>query len=137
MMRSPGGLAGNAPRFSQGSALSRLFGLLRRPAQPRSPGRGWLRAKAARRTSPGRGTIGGGTIGGGTMGRRAFSRGGLSRGGLSRGGLSRGGMGRGWTGARTPGLRSGRKGPARLRMSRPKNPRKPKIRRRWRTGGYL
>jgi hypothetical protein len=34
--------------------------------------------------------------------------------------------------------RKGWKGPARLRMSRPMKPRKPKIRRRWRPGGgYL
>jgi hypothetical protein len=52
---------------------------------------------------------------------------------MGRGGMGRGGMGRGWTGDRTPGLRSGR-GSVRLRMSRPK---KPRTRRRWRTGGYL
>jgi hypothetical protein len=104
MMRSPGGLAGNTPRFSRGSAFGRLAGFLRRPAQPRSPGRGWLRPGTARRTT------------------------------LGRGGMGRGGMGRGWTGARTPGLRSGGRGSARLRMSRPK---KPRTRRRWRTGGYL
>ncbi len=133
-MRSPGGLAGSTPRFSRGTALGGLFGFLRRPAQPRSPGRGWLRSGAARRTS-----LGGGTIGGsGTMRRRAFgrgrpSRGGMGRAGMGRGGMGRGGMGRGWTGARTPGLRSR---PARLRMSRPKKPGKPKAYRRWRTGGY-
>ncbi len=152
MMRSPGGLAGSTPRFSRGGALGRLSRLLRRPAQPRSPGRGWLRSGAARRTSLSGGTIGGGS----TMGRRAFGRGGPSRGGMGRGGpsrggmgrggpsrggmgrggMGRGGMGRGWTGARTPGLRSGRKGPARLHMSRPKKPRKPRTMRRWRTGGY-
>ena len=52
-----------------------------------------------------------------TMGRGAFGRGVFGRGS---GGLS----------ARQPRLRSGRSGPARLHMPRPK------ARRRWRTGGY-
>jgi rod shape-determining protein MreD len=99
MMRAPGGRAGRAPRLAhigRGRGLGRLFGSARRPTQPRSPGRGWLRRRSARRTS----------------------------------------LGRGWTGASTPGLRlgsggfKGSRGPARLRMPRPK------AKRRWRTGGY-
>jgi rod shape-determining protein MreD len=102
MMRAPGGRPGSAPRLAslsrgrgRGRGLGRIFAAGRRPAQPRSPGQGWLRHTSGRRTS----------------------------------------LGRGWTGAST-GLRSGSRGlkgsrgPARLRMPRPK------ARRRWRKGGY-
>jgi rod shape-determining protein MreD len=97
-MRSSGGRPGGAPRLAhigRRRGLGRIFAGGRRPAQPRSPGQGWLRRSSGRRTS----------------------------------------LGRGWTGAST-GLRSGSRGlkgsrgPARLRMPRPK------ARRRWRKGGY-
>jgi rod shape-determining protein MreD len=98
-MRAPGGWPGSAPRLAhigRRRGLGRIFGGARRPAQPKSPGQGWLRRSSARRTS----------------------------------------LGRGWTGAGTPGLRpgsrgfKGSRGPARLRMPRPK------ARRRWRKRGY-
>jgi rod shape-determining protein MreD len=99
VMRAPGGRPGSSPRFAHighRRGLGRIFAAGRRPGQPRSPGRGWLRHVSARRTS----------------------------------------LGRGWTGASTGGLRlgsrgfKGSRGPARLRMPRPK------AKRRWRKGGY-
>jgi len=65
MMRAPGGLSGRAPRLarlSRGRGLARLlFGPARRPAQQRSPGKGWLRHTSGRRTSLGRGWTGAST----------------------------------------------------------------------------
>jgi rod shape-determining protein MreD len=64
MMRAPGGRPGRAPRsarISRGRGLGRLFGPVRRPAQQRSPGKGWLRHTSARRTSLGRGWTGAST----------------------------------------------------------------------------
>jgi rod shape-determining protein MreD len=61
MMRAPGGRSGRAPRLtriSRGRGLARLFGPARRPAQQRSPGKGWLRHTTGRRTSLGRGWTG-------------------------------------------------------------------------------
>ena len=118
LMRAPGGLGGHTPRFSpnaswsgargvsRSGALSRLARPLRGSVPPKSPGAGWLRQPA-----------GGNALTRRTMGRGAFGRGVFGRGS---GGLS----------ARQPRLRSGRSGPARLHMPRPK------ARRRWRTGGY-
>jgi rod shape-determining protein MreD len=76
-MRPPGGLGGHAPRFSRGSALSRLSGVLRRSARQKSSG----------------------TMGRGAFGRSAFGR--------TRTGLGRTGLGRGRTGAGTFQRRSG------------------------------
>ena len=113
-----GGLTGHAPRFSQGSSLTRLTSALRRSGGPKSPGRGWLRGASSRGASSRRGSLGGGSLGSASMGRRAFGgrRIGRSGTGLSGRGLS----GRSLSGAGTP----------RLRMPRPRS------RRRWRTGGY-
>jgi len=131
-----GGLAGHAPRFSQGGSLARLTTALRRSAGPKSPGRGWLRGVSSRGGSPR-----GGALGGASMGRRAFGgrRAGRSLAGRSlagRGSTSRGLTSRGLTsrGFGTRGLSGGRglggAGTPRLRMPRPRT------RRRWRTGGY-
>ncbi len=119
LMRPPGGLGSRTPRFSpngsrtgsRGGALARLAGPLRGSARPKSPGTGWLRQPAGGNSLTRR-TMSRGSFGRGVFGRRLFGRG--------SGGLS----------ARQPRLRSGRSGPARLHMPRPK------ARRRWRTGGY-
>jgi rod shape-determining protein MreD len=118
-----GGLAGHAPRFSQGSSLTRLTSALRRSAGPKSPGRGWLRGTSSRRGSlsrgsPSRGSLGGGSLGGASMSRRAF--------GGRRIGLS----GRGLTGRGLTGRGLGGAGSPRLRMPRRRS------KRSWRTGGY-
>ena len=52
-----GGLTGHAPRFSQGSSLTRLTSALRRSAGPKSPGRGWLRGTSSRGAFPRRGSL--------------------------------------------------------------------------------
>jgi rod shape-determining protein MreD len=55
-----------APRFSRGGALRRLAGALRRPARPRSPGKGWLRRTSTptlRRSALGRSTLGRSALG--------------------------------------------------------------------------
>ena len=123
LMGTPGGLGRRPPRFSRngarsgarggsrGRALGRLAAPLRGSARPKSPGAGWLRQPAGG-SSLTRRTMGRGSFGRGVFGRSLFGRG--------SGGLS----------ARQPRLRSGRPGPARLHMPRPKT------RRRWRTGGY-
>jgi len=146
MRSSPGGSAtGHAPRFSRGSALSRVTDALRTPARPKpavsrrslgqsalgSPASGSpaLRSSAlgrpARRKLPGRGWL-----------RRSAPY----RGGLSGGGLGGGGLGRGFTRRSTPRLRIGSTGSAqsprplpRLHMPRARM-RKQKPWRR--TGGY-
>ena len=128
-----GGLAGHAPRFSRGSSLARLTGTLRKSAEPKSPGRGWLRGASSRTSSLGRGSLGGNSLGRGTFGRGRFGRSPLGRASISRGGISRGGISRGWARSRGPRLaagRTGRFGVARLRIPRPG------AKRRWRTGGY-
>ena len=120
LMRTPAGPGRRTSRFSRngnrGGALSRLAGPLRGSAPPKSPPAGWLRQPAGgnslTRRTMGRGSFGRGIFGRGIFGRSLFGRG--------SGGLS----------ARQPQLRSGRSGPARLHMPRPK------ARRRWRTGGY-
>ena len=127
LMRTPAGLGRRTPRFSpngsrngsrsgvrggsRGGTLGRLAGPLRRSARPKSPGPGWLRQPGGGNSLTRR-TMGRGSFGRGVFGRSIFGRG--------SGGLS----------ARQPRLRSGRSGPARLHMPRPK------ARRRWRTGGY-
>jgi rod shape-determining protein MreD len=127
LMRTPAGLGRRTPRFSpngsrigsrsgvrggsRGGALGRLAAPLRGSAPPKSPGAGWLRQPAGGNSLTRR-TMGHGSFGRGVFGRSVFGRG--------SGGLS----------ARQPRLRSGRSGPARLHMPRPK------ARRRWRTGGY-
>jgi len=66
MMRAPGGWPGSAPRLAhigRRRGLGRIFGGSRRPAQPKSPGQGWLRRSSARRTSLGRGWTGAGMPG--------------------------------------------------------------------------
>ena len=96
MRSSPGGSAtGHAPRFSRGTAFSRVTGALRTPARPKSavsrrslgqsalgssafgrparrklPGRGWLR-----RSAPYRGGLSGGGLSGGGLGRLHMPRG--------------------------------------------------------------
>jgi rod shape-determining protein MreD len=113
--------AGSAPRFSRGGAFSKLTGGLGRSAGPKSPGRGWLRGTSSRklygrgRSAAGGGLGGRGLSSGGSISGRAF--------GKSRGRGS-------WTATRGSRLRTGRSGPARLRMPRPR------AKRRWRTGGY-
>jgi rod shape-determining protein MreD len=118
MRSSPGGsAAGHTPRFSRGSALTRLAGALRGPARPKpavtrrslgqsalgnsalgSPARGSSAlGRPARRKLPGRGWLR----------RSAPHRGGLSSGRLSSGGLASGGLGRGLTSRGTPRLRIG------------------------------
>ena len=108
-----GGLSGPAPRFSRGGSLARLTGVLRRSPGPKSPGRGWLRGSSSR---------------GQALGRSSLGRSPLGRSSLGRGAFGRRRMGRDWSGAGTPRLKA-RHG-ARLRMPRPK------VKRRWRTGGY-
>jgi len=64
MMRAPGGRPGRVPRsarISRGRGLGRLFGPVRRPAQQRYPGKGWLRHTSARRRALGRGWTGAST----------------------------------------------------------------------------
>jgi rod shape-determining protein MreD len=64
-MRAPGGRTGSAPRLAhigRRRGLGRIFGV-RRPAQPKSPGQGWLRHTSARRASLGRGWTGASTPG--------------------------------------------------------------------------
>jgi rod shape-determining protein MreD len=125
LMRSPGaGLGGgHAPHFSRGGPFARLTGVLRRQK-----------------------SLSGNTMGRGAFGRASRSRTGLahrsrtglgssswSRTELGRSAFKRTGLGRGWTGAGTSRLRSvrtGRSGPARLHMPRPK------AKRRWRRGIY-
>jgi rod shape-determining protein MreD len=125
-----GGLTGRAPRFSQGSPLTRLTSPLRRSGGPKSPGRGWLRGVSSR----------------GVSSRGAFSRGAFSRGAFSRrGSLGSGSLGsasmsrrafgsrrigRNPAGRNLTGRGLGHAGSPRLRMPRPKS------RRRWRSGGY-
>jgi rod shape-determining protein MreD len=125
-----GGLTGHAPRFSQGSSLTRLTSALRRSGGPKSPGRGWLRGASSRGASSRRGSLGGGSLGGGSlgsgslgsasMGRRVF---GGRRIGRNLGGRNLGGRGLGGRGL-------GQAGSPRLRMPRPRS------RRKWRSGGY-
>ena len=58
IMRAPSGRPGSAPRLAhigRRRGLGRIFAAGRRPAQPRSPGQGWLRHTSGRRTSLGRG----------------------------------------------------------------------------------
>jgi rod shape-determining protein MreD len=72
IMRAPGGRPGGAPRLAhigRRRGLGRIFAAGRRPAQPRSPGQGWLRPSSGRRTSLGRGWTGAST------GLRSGSRG--------------------------------------------------------------
>jgi rod shape-determining protein MreD len=119
LMRTPGGLGSRTPRFTRngsrssgrGGVLGRLAGPLRGSVSPKSPSAGWLRRPA-----------GGNSLTRRTMGRGAFGRGVFGRGVFGRGS--------GGLGARQRRLRSGRSGPARLHMPRPK------ARRKWRTGGY-
>jgi rod shape-determining protein MreD len=115
-----GGLTGHAPRFSQGSSLTRLTSALRRSGGPKSPGRGWLRGASSRGASSRRGSLGGGSLGSASMGRRAFGgrRIGRNLGGRNLGGRNLGGRGLGQAGS------------PRLRMPRPRS------RRGWRSGGY-
>ena len=125
-----GGLTGHAPRFSQGSSLTRLTSALRRSGGPKSPGRGWLRGASSRGAFSRRGSLGSGSLGSGSlgsaskgsvsMGRRAFGgrRIGRNLGGRNLGGRNLGGRGLGQAGS------------PRLRMPRPRS------RRRWRSGGY-
>jgi rod shape-determining protein MreD len=146
-----GGLIGHAPRFSQGSSLTRLTSALRRSAGPKSPGRGWVRGTSSRGAFPRRGflrsgflrsgslrsgslrsgSLSSGSLGGTSMSRRAFGgrRIGRSDAGLSGRGLSNRSLsGRSGRGLSGHGL--GGAGSPRLRMPRPRS------RRRWRTGGY-
>jgi rod shape-determining protein MreD len=150
-----GGLTGHAPRFSQGSSLTRLTSALRRSAGPKSPGRGWLRGTSARGGFPRRGALRRGSLSSGSLGRASMSRRafggrrigrsdaglsgrslfGRSLSGRSNRGLSKPSLsGRSGLGGRSGGSLSGRglggAGSPRLRMPRPRS------RRRWRTGGY-
>jgi len=130
-----GGLTGHAPRFSQGSSLTRLTSALRRSGGPKSPGRGWLRGASSRGAFSRRGSLGSGSLGSGSlgsaskgsasMGRRAFGgrRIGRNLGGRNLGGRNLGGRNLGGRGL-------GQAGSPRLRMPRPRS------RRRWRSGGY-
>ncbi|MBV9204231.1 MAG: rod shape-determining protein MreD [Actinobacteria bacterium] len=131
LMRSPdGGLAGHAPRFSRGSAATRLTGGPRRSAGLKTPGRGWLRDTSSRGPSPGRKPLAGKSLGGKSL-RPAP----LTRASMGRGAFGRGRLGGSWLGGSVPRRKTGRAGAfggAGLRMPRPKSP---KIRRR-RTGGY-
>ncbi len=124
MRPAGGGLAGRAPRFSRGGSLVRLTGTLRGSAEPKSPGRGWLRGASSRSRSPGRSSLGRSSLGRSSLGRGAFGRRGMGRGFRS------------WSSAGTSRLKASRTGQfgvfgsTRLRMPRPK------AKRRWRTGGY-
>ncbi len=109
MRSSPGGSAtGHAPRFSRGSALSRVTGALRTPARSKS---------AVSRRSLGQSALGSSALGSSAFGRPARrklpGRGWLRRSAPYRGGLSGGGLGR---------LHMPR---ARMKKKRP-----------WRKGGY-
>jgi rod shape-determining protein MreD len=115
LMRSAGGgLAGPAPRFSRGSPLTQLTGVLRRSAGPKSPGRGWLRGASSRGQAGSRSSLGHNSLGRGAFGRRRMGQGFRGFGG--------------WAGTGPPRLKAGPR--ARLRMPHPK------AKRRWRTGGY-
>jgi rod shape-determining protein MreD len=127
-----GGLAGPSFRLSRGRSTGRLGGALRRPAVPKSPGRGWLRGTSAR----GGRSLGGSALRGGSLSGSALrgrTRGGRSLGrslrgsGRALGGNSLRGSGGGSGIGRALGGRSAR---ARLRMPRPK------VKRKRRTGGY-
>jgi hypothetical protein len=129
--------AGAKVRFSRGGSVGRLTGGLfsggrRRPGSPKSPGRGWLRGTSSRTTrNRNRTGLGGIGLGSGGLGS-GRGLGSDLNGRRSVTGKAFGkARGRGtWSGTRGSSLRSGRSGPARLRMPRPK------AKRRWRTGGY-
>ena len=120
-----GGLTGHAPRFSQGSPLTRLTSALPRSGGPKSPGRGWLRGVSSRGAFSRRGSLGSGSLGSASMSRRAF---GSRR--IGRNPAGRSLTGRNLTGRGLSGRGLGHAGSPRLRMPRPKS------RRRWRSGGY-
>jgi rod shape-determining protein MreD len=127
MRSSPGGSAlGGAPRFSRGSALTRLFGL----ARPKP---------AVTRRSLGRSSLGGAALGSSALGRPArrnlpgrgwLRRSAPYRSGLSSAGLSGGGLGRNTSRLRIRSAGSGSS--SRLHMPRARM-RKQKS---WRKGGY-
>jgi rod shape-determining protein MreD len=130
-----GGLTGHAPRFSQGSPLTRLTSALRRSGGPKSPGRGWLRGVSSRGVSSRgafsrRGSLGSGSLGSASMSRRAFGSRRIGRNPAGRGLTGRNPAGGGLTGRGLGGRGLGHAGSPRLRMPRPKS------RRRWRSGGY-
>jgi rod shape-determining protein MreD len=120
MRSSPGGsAAGHAPRFSRGSALTRLAGALRGPARPKP---------AVSRRSLGQSTLGS------PARPKRPGRGWLRRSAPYRAGLSGGGLGRGFTRRSTRRLRIGSAGSgssSRLHMPRARM-RKQKS---WRKGG--
>ena len=118
MRSAGGGLAGSAPRFSQGGSLTRLTGALRGSAGPKSPGRGWLRGASSRSPSLRSPSLRSPSLGGTSLGRGAFGRRRMGRGH------------RDWAGGSALRRKPARTGSARLRMPRPK------AKRRWRTGGY-
>jgi rod shape-determining protein MreD len=130
-----GGLTGHAPRFSQGSPLTRLTSALRRSGGPKSPGRGWLRGVSSRGVSSRgafsrRGSLGSGSLGSASMSRRAFGSRRIGRNPAGRGLTGRNPAGGSLTGRGLGGRGLGHAGSPRLRMPRPKS------RRRWRSGGY-
>ncbi|MFY9931731.1 MAG: rod shape-determining protein MreD [Streptosporangiaceae bacterium] len=148
--------AGSAPRFSRGSSFGMLTGGLRHSAGPKSPGRGWLRGASGRnafgrRRSPSGGGLRSGGLKSSGLKSSALRGSGLKSSGLGgsclkSSGLGGSGLGGGrsisgrafgksrgrgsWTAARGSSVRTGRSGPARLRMPRRR------AKRRWRTGGY-
>ncbi len=61
-----GGVAGSSFRLSRGRPFARLTGTMRRPAVPKSPGRGWLRGTSARGGS----AFGGSVLRGGSLAAR-------------------------------------------------------------------
>ena len=127
MRSSPGGSAlGGAPRFSRGSALTRLFGA----ARPKP---------AVTRRSLGPSSLGGAGLGSSALGRPARrnlpGRGWLRRSAPYRSGLSSAGLSSGRLGRNTPRLRirsAGSGSSSRLHMPRARM-RKQKS---WRKGGY-
>jgi len=127
MRSSPGGSAlGGAPRFSRGSALTRLFGA----ARPKP---------AVTRRSLGQSSLGGAGLGTSALGRPARrnlpGRGWLRRSAPYRSGLSSAGLSSGRLGRNTPRLRirsAGSGSSSRLHMPRARM-RKQKS---WRKGGY-
>jgi rod shape-determining protein MreD len=134
LVRPPGGgLAGRAPRFTRGSPLARLTGALRRSAGGsgtkgiKSPGRGWLRRTSSPSAPLGRASSGSlarsSSLSGGAFGRRGVFGRRAGRRWAGRRWAGRGGAGGSLTGR-------GSAGTPRLRMPRPR------VKRRWRTGGY-
>jgi rod shape-determining protein MreD len=115
------GVFGRPASLGRSSSLRHRGNLMRSAggglAGPKSPGRGWLRGASSRSQAGSRSSLGHNSLGRGAFGRRRMGQGFRGFRGL-----------RGWRGTGPPRLKAGPR--ARLRMPHPK------VKRRWRTGGY-